>query len=727
MDTQKIGLRIAQARQSQRLTQQQLAEQLCVTNKAISKWERGTSLPDVALPLPLCRILGMTVQELLDDDTARVERGSNGCLWINNKRKGDENTENGAAASPYFGNMEKNTVQNLYIDYTNCTELSPYIFGHNLEHTRACVCGGLSAQMLRNRKFAGKPSKQEGCCQEWFPIGKRVFFLTEDPWCRKEIAPYTRHMNSRTMNRKNELQSMAVQNLIAGEPAGFGQDELSILAGKTYEMRVAATASAPIALTVSLTSANGLKTYARTQITINTGDWQNIEFTLVPDTTDEHACLRYTFTDYGKIIFGAVSMMEEGHFRGMRRDIIEKMKEIGIGMLRWPGGNFAGEYRWMDGLLPVDQRGPLESFMEEETHPYTHGYDTHEINTDDFIALCREIGAEPFLTVNLYWDTPEESAAWVEYCNGSTDTVYGRLRAERGFPEPFNVKYWSLGNEMGYGHMEGPMTPESYVGLARAKAEAMLKVTPDLTLFSSGPYPDKEWTARSVKPLSDIVSHVSLHHYSYSLLDYSTPEAALQTSRNIIDNVDVSRQVLHTMRESLPDGIHISFDEWNYWYAWFRPSCTAEGLFAAGMIHMLLTDSNPCDAPVCCYFQPVGEGAIHVNKKDSYLTAIGQVMSLMKAHKGGSLCPIENVTNLEAVATRKDDILTLTLINKDVEEAKDFSANLCGEIISAKVLTAADLLPHSTFTEEDLPVTAENEMLQVHLPKHSVALIQIRC
>lgn len=716
MDTQKIGSRISQARQRQRLTQKQLAEKLCVTNKAISKWETNTSMPDVALLLPLCRILGMSVQELLDDESVRVERLTNGCLWINNSRTSERENR-----------MENTNIQNLYIDYNNCTETSPYVFGHNLEHTRACICGGLSAQMLRNRKFAGKPSKQEGCCQEWFPIGKRVFYRTEDPSYRTECMPYTRHMTACTMNRKNELQSFTVQNLIAGETAGFGQYDLAVTAGTVYEMRVAATASAPIPLTVSITDQSGSTVYAETEITVATGDWQEFAFTLVCDTTDEHACVRYTFTEYGKIIFGAVSMMAEGHFRGMRRDIIEKMKEIGIGMLRWPGGNFAGEYRWMDGLLPVDQRGPLESFMEDETQPYTHGYDTHEINTDDFIALCREIGAEPFLTVNLYWDTPEESAAWVEYCNGSADTLYGRLRAERGFPEPFNVKYWSLGNEMGYGHMEGPMTPESYVALARSKADAMLKVSPDLKLFSSGPYPNKEWVERSVKPLSDVAPYVSLHHYSYSHMDYSTPEAVLQTSREIIAAPDISRQILKQMRSDLPDNVHISFDEWNYWYAWFRPSCTAEGLFAAGMIHMMLTESNPCDAPVCCYFQPVGEGAIHVGKLDSSLTAIGQVMSLMKAHKGGSFCPVDNVINLEAVATKKDQVLTLTLINKDVENEKAFSANLCGEILSAKVLTAADLLPHSTFAEESLAVSVENEMMHVTLPKHSVALIQIKC
>lgn len=130
--------------------------------------------------------------------------------------------------------------------------------------------------------------------------------------------------------------------------------------------------------------------------------------------------------------------------------------------------------------------------MENETQPFTHGYDMHEIDTDDFIALCREIGAEPFLTINAAWDSPEVCAAWVEYCNGPAESKYGRLRAQRGHQEPYNVKWWSLGNEMGYGHMEGANTPDGYASLVETHARAMLKVTPDLKFVSSGPYPNQE-------------------------------------------------------------------------------------------------------------------------------------------------------------------------------------------------------------------------------------------
>ena len=89
-------------------------------------------------------------------------------------------------------------------------------------------------------------------------------------------------------------------------------------------------------------------------------------------------------------------------------------------------------------FLHPDRRAPMEGYMENETQPFTHGYDMHEIDTDDFIALCREIGAEPFLTINAAWDSPEVCAAWVEYCNGPAESKYGRLRAQRGHPELYS-------------------------------------------------------------------------------------------------------------------------------------------------------------------------------------------------------------------------------------------------------------------------------------------------
>ena len=137
--------------------------------------------------------------------------------------------------------------------------------------------------------------------------------------------------------------------------------------------------------------------------------------------------------------------------------MIERLREIGASHIRWPGGNFAGEYRWRDGLIAdPDERAPLQSYTEIETQPYSLGYDANDIGMEDILALCERIGAKPVFTINAAWESPQSSAAWLKACKG-------------------RVKMWSLGNEMGYGHMEGPKGPEGYARMVLPHAEAMMK------------------------------------------------------------------------------------------------------------------------------------------------------------------------------------------------------------------------------------------------------------
>ncbi|MBQ9889715.1 MAG: hypothetical protein IJM41_10825, partial [Bacteroidales bacterium] len=431
------------------------------------------------------------------------------------------------------------------IDLRSTSELSPYVFGHNLEHTRAAVNGGLSAQMLRNRKFAGKPSRNEGVAAGWTGIGEKVFFSCGGP-------AYTKHIGNPEMRRSNEMNSQNIQNLIEGQVAGICQDGLFLKKGEAYQMRTVTRVTAPLTLKVELTDRDGSHVYAAKSLELRPSeDWVICEFELTPSSGDRQGGIRYIFDKKAEVLFGALSMMPKDNFLGMRSDVVANLKAIGPRLLRWPGGNFAGEYRWKDGLLPVDQRGPLQAATEIETQPYTYGYDFHEIDTDDFVALCREVGAEPMITINIAWSSPEESAQWVEYCNGGENTEYGKLRAQRGHKEPYNVHFWSLGNEMGYGHMEGPAGPEGYAELAGKHADAMLKVTPDLELCSSGPYPSDNWAVHSAAPLADKVRYISLHHYAGGSRQFTSPENIRKSYEEITSSVQGNIDLAKRMRASL--------------------------------------------------------------------------------------------------------------------------------------------------------------------------------
>ena len=610
-------------------------------------------------------------------------------------------------------------------------EYSPYIFGHNLEHTRAAINGGLSAQMLKNRKFAGKPSKNQGVASKWFGIGEKVFFSMDTR------NAYTRHTCLPKMRRDNERHSQTIQNLKAGQTAGIGQKEIAIVKGKEYTLRTVTIVPVPVSLNIELTNRAGDKIYARHTLSLTPSEkgWSINEFKLTPTSDDNDATLRYTFTEQTTLYIGALSMMPTDNFHGMRPDVVANLKAIGPKLLRWPGGNFAGEYRWKDGLQPVDERAPLQAATEIETQPYSDGYDYHEMNTDDFIALCREVGAEPLITINLAWSTPEESAQWVEYCNGSEDTEYGKKRAERGHKEPYNVHFWSLGNEMGYSHMEGPKGPEGYASMAETHADAMLKVTPNLHLFSSGPYPNDNWAKKSAAKLADKAKYISLHTYplfgNYYSTDirYTTPEEikssyekVAQSYKGCVNSAKRMRECLNTTEKEL----YISYDEWNQWFAWYRPSCVAEGIFSANMMHFFLNESNNLGMPVVCYFQPVGEGAIIIEPTSSHLTANGQIFSIMKEHQGGKLCKITENDDYSTTATIKDGIMTITLINAAYDTERTFNFKLKGNVTDAKLYSSDEVIPYTYFSESQLEVTDTRKEIKTVLPAHSVAIIRMK-
>ena len=600
----------------------------------------------------------------------------------------------------------------IFLDMESTNTLSPLYFGDNLEHTRDCINSGLSAQMLKNRKFVGRPDRY-GCAMGWYHIGEEVSFtLSYD-------RPFTKHHESYHMSRILERQSQVIS---AYRPsiAGFGQTELCMRKEKSYIFKMTATAFVPMDVTIELISSQRAS-LARTVLAVRSGDFAAYEWTFSPAENDDDAKIQITFTAPGTLIVGAVSLMPEDNFRGMRRDVIAKMKDLGIRLLRWPGGNFSGEYSWKDGLLEREERSPFQSYLWIETQPHTFGFDFHEINTDDFIALCREIGAEPFITINPTWNTPEDSADWVEYCNGGTDTPYGALRAQRGSKEPYGVKFWSLGNEFGYGHMEGTNGPGEYAEAVRKHALKMLCVDPELRLCSSGPYPNRDWADHSAKALKDIAPTVSLHHYA-TYPEYIDPDKQEEEYYTFISTPDTEYLPrMKELQEQLDDNIFISYDEWNAWVAWFRPGSISEGIFAARFLNMLYMNAEKYGVIQACHFESVNEGSLLVTPDRVIMTPTGQAISSMRYHADGMIRAIQD----DVVATEKDGIITLTLINRSYDKPKTFTVPKTGTVGSTLLLSGEGILPWSRFNETVLPVEDEEERWAVTLPEHSIAVIRL--
>ncbi|GHT54735.1 hypothetical protein AGMMS49982_19910 [Bacteroidia bacterium] len=580
----------------------------------------------------------------------------------------------------------RQSVQKIDLGKVTEIKIEETLFGHNLEHCRSAVFQGLSAQLLRNRKFAGKPA-HFGEPAEWYRVGAANAFIS----LVAVRGAYVKHIGNTWKNflSNNEINSVIIQNPQPNQKAGIGQKGLALKGGAAYTAKfIAKVRGDELPLNVTLTVVgSGGKIHGEKTFSLEAGDWKTCEFSVTPQNDDTNASFEISFSQQAELRLGVASLLPTDNFHGMRKDVVALMKEIGISLLRWPGGNFSGEYRWKDGLLNVDERAPLLAYTPVESQPHSGGYDFHEIGIDDFIALCREIGAKPYLTINLAWDTPEEAAQWVEYCNGSAATEWGKKRAERGNPEPYNVEYWSLGNEFGYSHMEGLNTPEDYAKKANSCVEAIKKVDSSIKFFSSGPYGpgwnSADWTTKGLAPMAKHISYLSFHAYQsdfFNGVDFATAKGLKESYERVtgtpagwLDGLRKSRAFLDSQNEDIKK-IAISFDEWNTFYAWFHDPCVIEGVFTALMLEMVCKESKALNMPVCVYFQPVNEGAIMVHPLTSDLTANGQVFALMKKHRGGTLADIHSSdAALHCLGSvDKEKRFTVTLINSSYDKPIPF-------------------------------------------------------
>ncbi|MEI8224404.1 MAG: alpha-L-arabinofuranosidase C-terminal domain-containing protein [Bacteroidota bacterium] len=253
--------------------------------------------------------------------------------------------------------------------------------------------------------------------------------------------------------------------------------------------------------------------------------------------------------------------------QGFRKDVLEAVKGLKVSHVRYPGGNFVSNYHWLDGVGPKDERIPRMELAWARLEPNTFG-------TNEFIQFCRKVGTEPYLSVNMGTGTIEEAQRWVEYCNVKEGSYYAELRKKHGFQDPYNIKYWSLGNEMDGFWQMGHLNAEDYSKKAREAAKLMKLTSPDIKLVAAGssnyrPNADPdEWNATILHELRDVVDYIALHIYVgnpdnnyYNFL--STPMVCEQRTKLVRGMIN---KEMSKANRGTRDPIYIAWDEYNVWY-----------------------------------------------------------------------------------------------------------------------------------------------------------------
>jgi alpha-N-arabinofuranosidase len=418
---------------------------------------------------------------------------------------------------------------------------------------------------------------------------------------------------------------------------------------------------------------------------------------------------------------------------GFRKDVMDEIRQLGVPIVRYPGGNFVSGYNWLDGVGPKQDRPRV-------LDKAWNALNTNQFGTNEFMAWCKATGTLPLMGLNLGTGTPEEAAALVEYCNVDKGTKWSDLRRKHGFAEPYKVKYWCLGNEMDGPWQIGHMTATEYGLKAQDAARQMHYVDPSLQLIacgSSGPFMPTylEWDREVLEECYDYVDGLSLHRYFGN-----TPEdTGNDSSKFLAMNLSMDRQIAESLavcdmvrgHKRSPKKLWLSFDEWNVWYR-ARSGDAVNGheqeaphlleevynledaLLVGGLINTLIRNADrvklACLAQLINVIAPIMTNANGLLRQTIYYPyswalqfARGSVLNLVVESATYEVKDMGQVPYLDVAGTIEPETgkVSVFVLNRDLAKAHTVELNwqdkAPARVLSSFLLTGDDLKASNTF------------------------------
>ena len=467
----------------------------------------------------------------------------------------------------------------------------------------------------------------------------------------------------------------------------------------------------------------------------------------------------------GRCIYGGFWVGEDSDIpntRGIRNDVVEALKELHIPVLRWPGGCFADEYHWMDGIGPRDQRPSMIN-----TH-WGGVTEDNSFGTHEFMDLCELLDCEPYISANLGSGTVREMAQWVEYMTSDAFSPMTELRKQNGREKPWKVKYWGIGNESwGCG---GSMEPEYYDDLMRHYS-TYCKNYGDNRLYKiacgANSY-DYDWTRVLMQDSRNRrqMQGLSLHYYTvthnwrnkgsatqfdesewFQTLDKTLQmEELIQRHSTIMDEYDPEKR------------IGLMVDEWGTWHDvepgtnpgfLYQQNTLRDALAAAINLNIF---NHHCDrVKMANIAQTVNvlQAMILTKEKEMVLTPTYHVFKLYRVHQDATLLPTrlasetytlgdDSIPSLHACASMDENkTIHISLVNLNPNKTITLTCDLRGQksvaSAQAQVLTAESMNAFNDFGREpevqvkefkDLHIQ-ENDLI-VNLPSKSLIVIEVR-
>jgi alpha-N-arabinofuranosidase len=555
--------------------------------------------------------------------------------------------------------------------------INPYIYGQFIEHLGRCIYGGIWAEMLEDRKF-------------FFPItGKYAPYksLLNTPFQVVGASPWQiiGDAGAVTMTTKDPFVGSHTPKVDSG--AGIRQRDLGVVKGKNYSGYVWLKGVEGDAGPVSITLDCGEGVTPQTHRIENVSDeYSKYEFKFSAGADADKASLELIVEGKSPVLVGTVSLMPADNIHGLRADTLEVLKQLDSPMYRWPGGNFVSGYDWRDGLGDRDRRPPRKN-------PAWSGVEHNDFGLDDFLGFCREVGAEPLVTVNTGFGDDYSAAQEVEYCNGSADTIGGGWRVKNGHADPYAVKHWCVGNEMFGNWQLGYMQQEQYVLKHNRVSDAMLKVDPTLKLIAVGdltgldpqhdPNRKQLWSEGMLRSCLDHMDAISEHFYCGRLP--WTKETEIEVHRQVGMLRDEIRKKAEGHRElqkklgiAPTRVVPIAMDEWNYWHResyYGDLGCKydlTDALGVAAGLHEFFRNTDIVH--MASYAQTVNViGCIKTTKTKAFLDSTALPLMAYRRHFGTIPVKVsgnyeEHYLDVVAALTADGKTLTIGVINSNEKE-----------------------------------------------------------
>ena len=462
----------------------------------------------------------------------------------------------------------------------------------------------------------------------------------------------------------------------------------------------------------------------------------------------------------GTCIYGGIWVGENSpipNTKGYRNDVLNALKELHIPVLRWPGGCFADEYHWMDGIGPRDKRPKMVN------NNWGGVVEDNSFGTNEFFNLCEMLGCEPYLSGNVGSGTVEELAKWVEYITSAGDSPMARIRRQNGRENPWKLKYIGVGNESwGCG---GSMTPEYYSDLYRRYSTYCREYDGNkLFKIASGASDyDYNWTETLMKNVGTRMQGVSLHYYTCkgwngskgSATKFDTSEY-MWTMGKCLEIEDVVKKHIAIMDKYDPQRkTGLMVDEWGTWWdqepgshsALYQQNSMRDAFVAALTLNIFNKYSERVKMANIAQVVNVLQAMILTNDQKMVLTPSYYVFQMYKGHMGATNLPLEIqckdlISNgnkfpsisVSASKNAQGGIL-ITLTNADPDNSQVAVINLSDvkiSKVSGTILSAKSIDSYNSFDESNVVVPAifkgakiVKGGLSVALPSKSIVSLEV--